>query len=125
MKKTSRSAAKKPAAKKPATKKTPTKPKRKTAESQLAQVVTRLELVADKLAQAAERLAELHAPGMEALPVPAAQPPMREAVHEHADDVEVGRTGAASGSEQEPKLQDEGAGEVVDVDMVIDEGEEE
>src|SRR5262249_28006844 len=106
MKKTSRSAAKKPAAKKPATKKSSTKPKRKATESQRAKVAARLERVADRLARPADRLADRHAPGTEALPVPAAQPPMREAVHEHADDVEVGRTEAATGSEPEPKRQD-------------------
>jgi len=42
-----------------AAKKSSAKPKRKVEQhSQLAQVVTRLELVADKLAQAAEHLAE-------------------------------------------------------------------
>jgi hypothetical protein len=51
-------AAKKPAAKKPAAKKSPTEPKRKAEQHyQLAQIVTRLEIVADKLAQAAEHLA--------------------------------------------------------------------
>jgi hypothetical protein len=50
-----------PVGKKPAAKKSSTKPKRDVEEhySQLAQIVTRLEIVADKLAQTAERLAQV------------------------------------------------------------------
>ena len=63
MKKASEPAAQTPASKKPAAKKSPTKPKRKAGQHyQLAQIVTRLEIVADKLAQATEHLAQLGIP---------------------------------------------------------------
>jgi hypothetical protein len=64
-------AAKKPAAKKPAPKKSPSRPKRKATQgqSELVDIVTRsellvarLEVVASKLTEAAERLAPLSTP---------------------------------------------------------------
>jgi hypothetical protein len=91
---------KKPAVKKPLAKKSPAKldPQAET-RSQLAQVVTRLEIVADKLPHAAETFAVLHEPHTEASPVPAAQPPMREVSDEHADDAKV----ASAIGKAEPK----------------------
>jgi hypothetical protein len=63
MNKARKSTTTKPAQKNPAMKKSSTKPKRKAEQhSQLAQIVTRLEIIADKLAQTAEHLAELGTP---------------------------------------------------------------
>jgi hypothetical protein len=60
MKKSSKTTTKKPATEKRAAKKSSTKPKRRAEQhTQLAQVVTRLEIIADKLAQSADHLAEL------------------------------------------------------------------
>jgi hypothetical protein len=91
MKKASKSAVKKPAQKKPTGKKSLTKPKRKAqGQSELAQVVARLDTIADKLAQTAERLAQL--PAARAQPLPPASPAVEVQhphVDEHADDVEV------------------------------------
>ena len=100
MKKTSKAIGKKPAAKKPAAKKSPAKPKRKAeGQSELAQIVDRLEAIMDKLTEALEHLAELTArlPGAEARQEHAPQPPMppeftarpaRELNDEHEDDLE-------------------------------------
>lgn len=75
MKKTS-----KPATKKPIVKKSSFKPKRKAeVPSQLSQLVTRLEIVADKLAQAAEHFTQAEM----------RQPHTNEHV-EQADDIEIG-----------------------------------
>jgi hypothetical protein len=90
MKKASKPTTKKPAQKKTATKKSSSRPKRKAEQhSQMAQIVTRLQVIADKLAETTERLAELRAPGMEALPAPAVEPPAHQPADEHADDLEV------------------------------------
>lgn len=99
MKKTSKPVTKRPAQKTPATKKPSAKPKRKAqGQSELAQMVARLDVIADKLTEATAQLVE------------AAE-----------------RLSATQESDQEPQRQAEmleGPGEVVGV-VVIDESEEE
>ena len=60
-KKTSKPASKSPAPKKPAMNKSPSRPKRKAAETQseLTQVVDRLDAIMDRLNELLERMAEL------------------------------------------------------------------
>jgi hypothetical protein len=71
--------------KKPAAKKSPAKPRRKRqGQSELVVVVARLDAIADKLALAAERLAQVRASSA----IPAVEAP-RTHQDEHADDVEV------------------------------------
>ena len=63
MKKASKPAPKTTAKKAPAAKKSSSKPKRKArGQSELAEVVARLDGIADKLAQAVDRLVELATP---------------------------------------------------------------
>ena len=92
MKKTSKpapkkTAAKKQTAKKPAAKKTSAKPKSKAAgQGDLAQLIERLTVIAERLGEAVDRLEQ------SALAAPATQllPPTSETHHdEHADDLEV------------------------------------
>jgi hypothetical protein len=92
MKKTSKPVSKKAATKKLAAKKSSSKPKSRKAAGQgeLAQVVERLALIAERLEQAVERLAELGAPAMP--PVPAPVEALQELADEHGDDVEVAGT---------------------------------
>jgi Zn-dependent oligopeptidase len=74
-------AAKKPAAKKPSS----STPKRKAqSQSELAQVVARLDAIMDKLNELLERVVQLTAPHAN----PTIQP-MHRSTDEHADDVEV------------------------------------
>jgi hypothetical protein len=89
MKKATKAAGKKPAQKRQAAKKSSTKPKRKAQHpSELMQVVARLDAIADRLAEAAERLALLPTLGTQrSLPAPIEVPHAH--ADEHADDVEV------------------------------------
>jgi hypothetical protein len=98
MKKTSKPVSKTPAKKAPATKQSAAKPKAKSSakpkprkaqgQAELTQVVARLEAIAEKLAQTAERLTQnvLLAPGTQPVPPVEALHPHTD---EHADDVEV------------------------------------
>jgi hypothetical protein len=81
-----KSAAKKPAAKQPIAKKpSSSKPKRKAqGQSELGQVVDRLDAIMDKLNELLERIAQLTAPHAN----PTIQP-MHQPTDEHADDAEV------------------------------------
>jgi hypothetical protein len=82
-----KSAAKKPAAKKLAVKKpSSSKPKRKAqGQSELGQVVARLDAIMDKLNELLERVPQLKAP-----PANTAIEPIHQPTDEHADDVEIG-----------------------------------
>jgi hypothetical protein len=78
-----KSAPKKPAAKKPS----PSKPKRKAqGQSELGQVVPRLDAIMAKLNELLERVAQLTAPHA----TPAIEPMHPQPTDEHADDVEIG-----------------------------------
>jgi hypothetical protein len=78
-------AGKRPAQKKPLANKTSAKPKRKAqGQSELAAMIARLDAVADKLALAVDRLAQLHASGPNLT-----GEGLRSHTDEHADDVEV------------------------------------
>jgi hypothetical protein len=92
MKKTSKPATKKPAAKKPAAKKTSSKPRRKTAgQGELAQVVERLTLIADRLGEAVDRLEQSALVRPATQPLPPREPALEthQPVDEHADDFEL------------------------------------
>jgi hypothetical protein len=78
----SKSSSKKPAQNKPAAKKSPAKPKRKAdGQSELLEIVARLALITEQLAETAERLAKL-----------ATQPPHAE---QHRRDVPQTTDGAS------------------------------
>jgi hypothetical protein len=99
MKKVTKPAGKKPAQKKPELRKSPAKPKRKAqGQSELIAIVARLDIIADKLTVATERLVEA------AVRLSAAQETEPEAERQN--------------QELEPP------GEVVGV-VVVDEGDEE
>jgi hypothetical protein len=89
MKKTSKPSGKKPVAKTPAAKKSSSKPNRKTAgQGELAEVIARLDAIAEKLAVTADRLAQLSAAGTQPLPPAPSETPHTH-TDEHSDDVEV------------------------------------
>jgi hypothetical protein len=80
-KKTTKPASTKPAAKKPSS----STPKRKAqGQSELGQVLARLDAIMDKLNELLERVAQLTAPHAN----PTIEP-MHQLTDEHADDVEV------------------------------------
>jgi hypothetical protein len=88
MKKTTKPVGKKPAQKKPAAKKSTTKPKRKgQGASELTQAVVRLDAIADKLALAVDRLAQLPASGTQPS-VPTSEAP--QATDVNTDEAEIG-----------------------------------
>jgi hypothetical protein len=121
MKKATKAAPKKAAAKKPAAKKSSAKPKRKAAwQSDLAQLIERLAVIANKLTETAERLSEAagHADLSDAL----------ENLDAIADKLaDKGNQLAGTGmSEQETAPQDEarGAGEE-EMIVIVDQHKEE
>jgi hypothetical protein len=99
MKKTTKPAPKTPAKKAPAIKQSAAKPKAKpsstkpkarkaSGQAELTQIVARLEAIAEKLAQTAERLSQNVLPASDMPPLPPAEV-LHPHTDEHADDVEV------------------------------------
>jgi hypothetical protein len=85
MKKAPKPPGKRPAQKQPVAYKTSAKPKLKAQEQfEVAPMIARLDAIADKLALAVDRLAQLHPSG----PNPTGEA-LRSHTDEHADDVKV------------------------------------